>query len=413
MFCGECGTKNKQNDAFCCECGAPLVHEEIKEETSKVKKTVKPRQPMSKKNKIIIAVVVVVVVILGIGYKVGSDLTNPKKIAKDYIQAIINQDGDKLYKYIEIEGDTTFASKKIFSDILTDEFEESNIVNYKITDVKYGDSKLSAEVTFKYTTKNSSSEKTDTVSLTKQKGKKYLIFDNWKISDFSTENLLVDDFIIKVPKDAKINFAGIDVTDKYFDKEQSTSKLDVYVLPKVFTSETVIKATLTNGLELEKKVTPSSYRKSYTLTFDEDSLSESSKEKVINKSKEVLTTVYTNAIARKAFDEFKSNFEHDGVDLSKLSSTYQEFLEDLESASRTLTAIEFTDMSIYDLELNSDGYIEVEVRASFDYSVKYTTYSGEEKTNDDDDYKYITLTFAYDNNDYYLVDMESLKIYFY
>ncbi len=30
MFCGECGTKNKETDAFCSECGAKLVHNEEK-----------------------------------------------------------------------------------------------------------------------------------------------------------------------------------------------------------------------------------------------------------------------------------------------------------------------------------------------------------------------------------------------
>lgn len=412
MFCGECGAKNESDALFCAECGKPLAHEENKE-TKTVERTVVPRQPMSKKNKIIISIIVLVVVVLGVGYKIGSDLTSPKKIANDYIQAMINQDGEKLYKYIEIEGDTTFASKKIFADLLKSEKDESNIVNYKITDVKYGDSKLNAKVTFKYTTKNSSSEKTDTVSLTKQKGNKYLIFDNWKISDFSADNLLVKDFELKVPKGAKVSFAGINVTEKYLSKDNSTSKLDVYVLPEVFSSKTIIKTQLSNGLEMEKEVTPSSYRNSYTLTFDEDSLSENSKETIINKSKEVLTTIYTNAIARKEFDEFKSSFEHGGLDLTKLNNSYKEFLEDLSGTTRTLTSIEFTDMSIYDVELNSDGYIDVEVRASFDYSTKYTSYNGEEITDEDDDYKYITLTYAYDNNNFYLIDMDDLQYYFY
>lgn len=412
MFCGECGAKNKKTDTFCSECGAPL-EQEVKKETGTTNKTVTPRQPMSKKNKIIIAIVAAVVIVLGIGYKVGDNLTSPRKIAEDYIKATINNDGEKLYKYIEIEGDTTFASKKVFADLMKDTKPTNEIVNYKITDVKYGDGKLSAKVTFKYTTKNSSSEKTDTVNLTKQKGNKYLIFANWKISDLSADNILVEDFTLKVPKGAKVSFAGINVTEKYLNKDETTSKLDVYKLPKVFAAETTIKVALANGMEFEKKVTPSSYRDSYTLTFDEDNLSDASKEKLINRSKEVLTTVYTNAIAGKNFDEFKSNFEHKGVDLTKLGASYKEFLEDLQGSSRTLTSIEFTDMSIYDLSLNEDGNIEVEVRASFDYSIKYTSYSGEEKTDEDDDYKYITLTYAYDNNEYYLIDMDDLQYYFY
>ena len=410
MFCGECGAKNKKGDTFCSECGAPLVQEENHENATNVAK--KPRQPMSKKNKIIIIVVLAVAVLLGVGYKIGSDATNPKAVAKDYIQAVINQDGNKLYQYLELEGDKTFVSKKIFTDLISGNKTESNIVNYTITDVTYGDSKLSATVNFKYTTKGSSSEKTDSVHLTKQKDKKFLIFDNWKISDISAENMVLQDYTIKVAKGATLTYAGIAVDKKYLDSEQSTSQYDAYVLPQVFTTATTLKATLANGLELEEQVTPSSYYKTYTVSFDEDSLSEATKEKITAKGKEVLTTIYTNAINKKQFSEIQSNFEHGDLDLSKLETSYNNFVSDLSEATNTLTSIEFTEISIYDLTLNSNGELEVELRVSYDYTVNYTNWSDEVETHSDSDYSYITVVLAYDQGEYYLTDVEDLDDYF-
>lgn len=412
MFCGECGAKNNKQDAFCSECGAPLVHEEeVKQEvTTNVVKT--PKKPMSKKNKIIIAVIAVVVLLLGIGYKVGSDATDPKKVAEDYIQATISQDGDKLYKYLELEGDKTFVSKKIFKNLLkANKQSTSSIENYKITDVEYGEGELTAEVKFTYTIKGSSSEKTDSINLTKQKEKKLLFFDNWKISD-SISSAAMEDFTIKVTKGSTLTYAGVKVKDKYLDKDQSTSKLDVYVLPQVFTTKTTLKAVLPNGIELEEEVTPSSYRNSYTVSFDENSLSESAKEKITTKAKTVLTTVYTNAIAKKAFSDFKSSFEHGKLDLSDFETHYTSLLSTLETSSTTLTSIEFTDMSIYNIEMNEDGNLEVQVKANYDYVVTYTSYDDEVKTHNDSGYGYMTVVLAIDKNEYHAVDVDDLKTYF-
>ena len=220
MFCGECGAKNNSEDRFCSECGAPLVQEENKTNTnSSIVK--KPRQPMSKINKIIVGLVIIVIAILGVLYKIGSDITNPKTIANNYIKATVNQDGDKLYKYLEIEGDDTFISKDIFKELLKNSNTDSKKVeNYKITEVQYSDEKLTATVKFTYTVEGSTSEKTSSVNLSKQKNKKFLIFDNWKVKDTSISSVTVENYKIKVTKGSKVTFAGVELNDKYLDKDE-------------------------------------------------------------------------------------------------------------------------------------------------------------------------------------------------
>lgn len=410
MFCGECGTKNEKSDAFCKECGRPLIHEE-NNITGAMKQ---PRKPMSKKNKIIIGVLAVIILVLGIGYKVGSDMTSPEAIAEDYIKAVINKDSDRLYKYLELEGDKTFVSKKIFKELMgnTSDDDSSSIENYKITEVTYGDGKLTAKVKFTYTEKGSTDEETEYVNLTKQKDNKYFIFDNWKIADLSTDSMAMKDYKIKVTKGSTVTFSGVKLTDKYLSKEDSTSTVDVYVLPLVFTTTNTLKTVLPSGIEIEEKVTPSKYYSTHTVSFDEDSLTDAAKDKLITKSKEVLTSIYTNAIAKKQFNEIKSSFEHSGLDLTDLETNYNSFVSDLSSASSTLTSIEFTDASLYDVELNDDGYLEVEVRVNYNYSVSYTDWNDEVQTHSDTSYDYMTIVLAFDKDDYYLVDIDELEDYF-
>ena len=180
----------------------------------------------------------------------------------------------------------------------------------------------------------------------------------------------------------------------------------------MFAYKTVVKAVLPSGLEIEQEVTPSSYYSSYTVSFDEDSLTDSARDKIITIAKTSLNTVYTSAIEKKAFADIKSNFEHNKIDLTALENNYNDLVNSLSTSTNTLTSFSIDDMSIYDLELNNDGYLEVELKVNYDYEVKYKSYNDEEKTNSDSDYDYMTVILTFDNGSYYLVGLDNLETYF-
>ena len=411
MFCGECGTKNKKGDAFCKECGSKL--ESVEVTTNKTKKEVSnaPKKPMAKSTKIIIGVVAVVVAALVALFIILGNITNPKNVAKEYIQAVVNKDGNKLYNYLNIEGDSTFVSKNVFNNYIKEKIKDDAVTNYKITEVEYSTGKLQATVRFTYTTKNSSSEKTGKVTLTKDKSKKYLFFDNWKIND-SIDTAVVKDYTLKVTKGSTLTYGGIKVDKKYLDSSKSSTEYDVYVLPQVFGYETVVKAVLPSGLEIEEKVTPSTYYSTHTVSFDEDTLTDAAKNKIIEVAKKDLNTIYTSAIAKKSFADIKSNFDVKGIDLTKFEQSYNNFVTKLGNESNILTSFTVTNASIYDIDLDSNGYLEVEFKVNYDYAIKYTDYSNNEKTHSDSDYDYMTVTLTYKNGTYYLVNINELETYF-
>ena len=406
MFCGECGTQNDRESLFCSNCGKPLVHDN--------NGPAKVKQPMSKNKKILIAVLVIVALLLGGGYKIGSDMTSPKKVAGDYITALVNKDGNKLYNYLDLEGDKTFVSKKIFNNLLKEsDTTSTELESYKINEVEYSEDGDTAKVKFSYTLKGSTREKTDTVKLVKQEDKKFLVFDNWKVSDLSASNTTMKDFKIKVLDGTVVTYAGVKVSSKYLDDESASGDYVVYKLPQVFTTKTELKAVLPGGMEIEDKVTPSSYNSTYTVRFNKNNLSTDVKNKITNKSKEVLSTIYDSAVAKKQFSEIKSNFEHGKLDLSNLETAYNKLVSNLASSSTTLTSIDFTNVSLYDIDLTKDGNYKVEVKVNYDYSVSYTSYGSDEvKTHDDTDYDYMIIILSCDKNDYYLVDAEDLDYYF-
>lgn len=414
-FCGECGAKNTKGDSFCAECGSKLVTEEVAttSDHSFLNQQVpnqQPVKPMTKTTKMVIVIALALIAVIVALVVIFNNITNPKAVAKDYIKSLVNQDADKLYGYLEIAGDKTFVSKDVFKKQMKDVLEDTKIINYTITDVNYSDSKLKATVNYKYTLQNSSSEKTDSVVLSKQNDNKLLFFPNWKVSGLSFD--VIQNYTIKVAKGSKLTFGGIKVNSKYLDKKESSSMYDVYNLPQVFSYETVIKAELPNGFEIEQEVTPSSYNSLYTVEMDEDNMTESSKEKLNSLAIAALNKIYGNIVENKSFADIKGSFVHGKLDLTNLESNYNELVTDLSDENNTLTSFNATKASIYDVELNSDGYLEVEFKVNYDYAIKYKSWDDKEETHSDSDYDYMTLKLAYDKGTYYVIGFDDLNTYF-
>ena len=382
MFCEECGAKLKKGDKFCEKCGAKVNN--VEEETVKVTKKVSnqaPKKPMSKKSKIILGVVAVVVIAFIVFYQVLGNKYSPKQIAKDYIEAVINKDAGKLYSYIELEGDKTFTSKKAFEQVMKGSTYSTDIENYTITKVEYADSKLAATVTVSYTTKDGD-EETEKVKLTKTKDKKMLLFDEWKINDFSSSSMVVKDYEITVPKDAEVTFSGIKVGKKYLNKDETTDVTDVYVLPQVFTAKTTLEAKLVNGIELKDDVTPSTYYNYHKISFSLSSLSDD--------AKKTLTSTYKTTLK----DLYQAGFK-----------------DDLASAYSKLKSIDFTNIDLSNAYLDDDGNLVLRAKASYKYSIEYKSGDTTE-TKDGKDYNYVTLTFQMNKDGYSLVDTSNLFTYF-
>ena len=416
MFCGECGTKNDTTSTFCCECGAKLVQEQVNVNNNipTNNANVAPKKPMSKKSKIIIAVVVAIAALLGVGYKVGSDMTSPKSVAKEFFEAMRNKDSDAIYKHLEIEGDKTFVSKKAFKKVMDKELDDdlSKIQNYKISEVTYSDDKLTAKVKISYTVEGYTTEKSETINLVKKEDKKLLFFDNWAIADLTAKSMVIEDYEITVDKDAKITYDGIKVADKYLDKEESNDTKDVYKLPQVFMASTDVVVKLSNGIKLEKEVNPSSYSKSKTITFDENNLSKEQQNDLKTKGQEVFNNIYGSIIAGKKFSEIKSQYQQKGVDIMNLETNYDTLANNLSKATNKLTSFEVATISIYDASLTSDGNIEVKFRVKYNYTISKTSSTGEETTYSDDDYNYMNIVFDLEKDKFYPVDMKNMVKYF-
>lgn len=403
MFCGECGTKNKNGAQFCENCGAKMKVEKV---TTK-KTEVKEKQPMSKKTKMILAIVGVVAVIIISLCIYLSTLTNPKNIAEKLFNATTNYDFDAIYEFLDVEK-SDFTTKEMFINIMSKEAEGSEkpvIVNYTVSNPIISADQMTATVTVTYLEKDSSNSSTFDVKLVKAKDKKWLFFDNWKVVMSGME--MAHDFEIQVAKGSKVTVEGIEIGEQYLDKDSSTEQMDVYKMPAMFEAYYGISIELPMGIKKEDKmrVRDESYYK-YRLSVSD--LSDSDKSKFTSTAKSSLGTLYNGVKDQKSFDDIKSSFEYEGADLSDLKSDYEILVKNI---GTSLTSINFTDITLSDISVKSNGNIELYLKAKYNYTVTYES-SGETKTHDSNDYDYLYLTYAYVNGEYKLVDTSSLNTYF-
>ena len=133
MFCGNCGTQNADNSAFCKNCGAQLNGAAQPQQSQQPQQPVyqqpyyaAPKKPLNKKLIGIIAggaaavvlVVVLLIVLLGGGGVAGS----PEEVAENYIDSMANFDTDDLLALIPEAALDYVAEEEGYDDI--DEMRE-------------------------------------------------------------------------------------------------------------------------------------------------------------------------------------------------------------------------------------------------------------------------------------------------
>lgn len=382
MFCGECGRKNEKGAKFCEECGSKLQSEakgEIKEFGSKNKK-------------LIILICALVVAIFGI-YNFLISKYGPEAIAKDYFLAVMNADADSIYDYLDInEGE--FTSKKIFKKIFN--VQKEDLINYSVSSFDKSSDGLTATAHISYTLKGKSSSESADINLVHDKKNKFLIFENWKISDRFMET--VNDFEITVPKDSTVIIEGVKLNKKY--KTDSTKSNDLYKIPEMFKGKYDVIVTLKNGLTLEDDVNVTGYG---SASLNNLKLSSSDEKKLEKKLPDVIEKLYQDAIDKKSFEDVKKDYEYDGSDLSKLESSYSYFMKAISAGG--LKTFKVKKVKINNVKYD-DGIIKVTADVDFDYTASYKILDKEKQSNgNNDDIMYFDFDYS---KDFKLVNILSM-----
>ena len=431
MFCGECGTKNTGASQFCENCGAKLAGApEQQASPSTTEGTVnnvqpnnvqnqmpntqvmatQPAKPMSKKTKLILTIIAVIAVIFGGAYYYVGTLVTPEKVAEDYFNALVELDAKKIYKFLQVE-DTEFTTEEMFEKVIkntTNKDSKMEIVNYEVGSVKYDDlTKMTAKVTITYVEKDKDKSQTVDVKLAKGKDKKWLFYDEWLVVTTAYE--VKNDVTVKVDKGATVKVEGVKLNKKYLDEESSSSYSDYYKVPAMFGGKYKFNVKYKNGLETEELVNVASG--GYYASLSASSLTKKTKAEINKQMAADVQLIYDSVIAKKTFDEIKSNFEYTDGDLTNLTSAYNTLAADLAAASSQLTKIKVNESDVSSIYLNSDDSLSMSTTFKYDYTVSYQS-NGQAQTHSDNTTNYVTFTYQRVDGKYKLTNIKYLKTYF-
>lgn len=388
MYCEECGAKAKEGANYCEECGAAL--KKIKS-GQKIKKNLKlPSKKLSKKTKIIISVVMALILVITVLLLAANSITKPEEVVKDYFSALKNNNVDKIYSYLNVP-DKEFTSKKVFKKLMKD---EEKIINYAVTNTTVSPDGLEARVDVKYVTENNKTD-TVTINLIKDGKKQMLFFPTWKMED---DTDLVSNYKIKVMKGSKVSLAGVSLTKKYLNEEESSDEVDVYEIPLLFKKDYPAKVVYPMGVTTNMLVNVDSFFNADTLDFSLDDLSDKDKENIEKAILKNIQYIYDSALADKSYDGIKNKLAKD----EDLEETYNDFKENLQKRSADLASIKFTKVNLNRANVTDDGALNVSFKINYDY----------ENDNDkNDDSSYASITFIY-NDGYQVIDFNNFKTYF-
>lgn len=369
MKCKNCGSKIKDNDIYCPECGTSTKESCL----TKIGKSIY-------KNRITIYIVLIVLIVLIATFNLISYLFGPEYVARKYINSLSKNNYNEIYELLDVN-ESSLVNKKILKEKMT----KINIDAYKLDTVNiYGGEAL---ITFKYEDNNEINYVS--VLLRNSMIKKCLFFDNWKIMS----SKVATNVKIKVPKNSTVTLDNIDI--KEFKTENDN--YDIYEIDEMFTGNYEIKIELENGLKVEDKIDITSNK---TYTIGNIDLEEEIKNNLEDQLLTAFNTLYSNAINKVAYND---------TGLINLKEEYQYLKNALQNKYYNLTNISFSDISVNKATYGTN--LEVTFDLTCNYTVNYTN-GDETKTYNGIGSTTINANYNVSDNNYTLDSIKNLPISF-
>ncbi len=369
MKCKNCGSKIKEQDVYCSECGKSTKENFL----TKFGKSIY-------KNRITIFIILIVLIFIIFIFNLISYLFGPEYIAKKYINSLAKNDYNEIYELLDVE-----ESSIVNKEILKEKMETINIDAYKLDSINvYGSDAL---VTFKY--EDNREIKYVSVILRNSMVKKYFFFDNWKI--VSTK--VATNVNIKVPKNSKVTLDNIDIQEF----KETEEDYDIYKIDEMFAGTYNITIELENGLKVEDEINIESNE---TYSINNIDLEEDVKSNLQDQLLNSLNTLYSNAI---------NSVEYKSTGLTNLKDEYQNLKSALQNKNYKLTNISFSDIDVS--KATFDTNLEVTFTLNCDYTISYTS-NNETKTYNGTGTTTIKANFNVEDNTYTLDSISNLPVSF-
>lgn len=379
-------------------------------------------------NLIFLFVVIVISVI-------ASSLTSPKHIAKGYFNTIVDGDWNKMYSYFSLEN-SDFINQDSFIKMMENEinleienfeilkesslsYENSFLEKYPFSKNYYkssSDSDMIKTYVVNYILKGSASPQSETITLVKSSGKKFLFYPDYYVN---VDNLIVSNFHVSVPKESTVYIDNIKLTEKMTspddDYNYSDYNYDTYVVSKIFSGEHELKVEhpICDVYTEKIQINDSDYYSS-SYTVPELILNDSVRANLTNMTEDIYIQIVSSALEKKSFDTLNLACTSDPNQLAGIKESYDSLIKRLRDEDGTgyqsITFNAFTDNSSQ-IEFDASGTYFCDLEIEYDYvKILKDWYTDEysELQSTYPSYSPIQFTYVYENNEWVIQRLHSL-----
>ncbi len=382
MKCPNCNKRIFIKDKHCPSCGFDLTNSPKKEtKTIKIDK------------KFIINILIIVIILLSLTGIILKEKYDKKTVAAKYFEALITQNSSKAYKYINAKK-SKFINEKTFKKIISKENELKDVINYTIQDINYSYDKKEVTITFSYITKKNKDHQTKNIVLT-NKGKKLLLYENWKID---TTNMISNNYKLFAPKKYDIEIEGIKLGKK--EIASSNKNYYIYQINQIFlgnydVSVNYKKMDLVSRISVQKH---NSYSYINNLFLPQEESTKLTKNLVGQ-----LENLYKSAIKSKSYKDCKKKLTL--AKDNKIKNIYEELMTSTDYYYGQLKDFKVKDYNIISTKIENKVHLVLAIK----YKYKIKKYDKvEEKTKTDD----IDFIVKREKDKYKLYNIKNLTYYF-
>lgn len=451
MFCPKCGKNNNDSSQFCEACGSELIDNQPTSQSismNDIQQKVMPnagisgyngqlsktkRLPKSVKILLILNLIFLfVVIVISV---IASSLTSPKHIAKGYFNTIVDGDWNKMYSYFSLEN-SDFINQDSFIKMMENEinleienfeilkesslsYENSFLEKYPFSKNYYkssSDSDMIKTYVVNYILKGSASPQSETITLVKSSGKKFLFYPDYYVN---VDNLIVSNFHVSVPKESTVYIDNIKLTEKMTspddDYNYSDYNYDTYVVSKIFSGEHELKVEhpICDVYTEKIQINDSDYYSS-SYTVPELILNDSVRANLTNMTEDIYIQIVSSALEKKSFDTLNLACTSDPNQLAGIKESYDSLIKRLRDEDGTgyqsITFNAFTDNSSQ-IEFDASGIYFCDLEIEYDYvkiSKDWYTDEYSELQSTYPSYSPIQFTYVYENNEWVIQRLHSL-----
>ncbi|MDR1641644.1 MAG: zinc-ribbon domain-containing protein [Clostridiales bacterium] len=351
VFCPECGAKNDGRVRFCSSCGAELIDNQ---DFPDAPRKASQRAKKGAKNVSFLSLSLIVgFFIISI---VGTMALSPENLVKEYSEALSENDWEKAYSFLQVD-ESEFINEKAYAKAMEEKLGGHEIVNFEITGSQsQSPGALIETFRVKYAELGGAAEKTATVSLVKNRRKRYLFFDDYSVS---AADMTVSGFKVSALEGSKVLLDNVELS-LYDD--------GLFHAPDLFKGAHEVKVSHPEAEEMAKTI---DMQKAQTLKVLSMGLSEGTKASLAEMTRNIYSKLCEAAAQGIEFQSLGLPFASEKTQMDEMKQTFEDFANRFTRGEGEgfleINVVGSRDGSAQ-LELDESGTYLCELEIEYDYS---------------------------------------------